>query len=79
MRMLIFLTLVMSLDAFAKPPECPMHPNKRECLSSVEENYKNLLDFIEQEIKEESKVELIEAANHVKHYESLACQKTCLN
>ncbi len=79
MRMLLLLTVVMPLQVFAKPPECPVYPNKRDCLQSVEENYNNLLDFIEKEYGEENKIKMIEAAADVSHYESVACQKTCLN
>ena len=76
MRLLTFLILLMPLQVFAIAPECPGHLNKHNCLQSVEENYKNFLDFIEEA---EEKDKLIQAANDVKHYESLACQKTCLN
>jgi hypothetical protein len=82
MRNLILLTFVMSLQAFAKPPECPIHPNKRECLQSVDQNFHDLLDFLEEEYNNENKaekIEMIDAANDIKYYESLACQKTCLN
>ncbi|MBY0272433.1 MAG: hypothetical protein K2X02_03325 [Alphaproteobacteria bacterium] len=80
-----FLTLIIflfsALNAFASVPECPLYSTKRECLASVEENYKNFLDFIDNIEKEYNSPQdtLIDAANDIKKYESLACQKTCLN
>lgn len=74
--LIIFLFSVTS--AFAKAPECPLYSTKKECLASVEENYKNFLDFIEEEY-DSPQEKLIEAANDIKKYETLACQKTCLN
>lgn len=74
----LFIFLFSSLNAFASAPECPLYSTKRECLASVEENYKNFLDFIEKEYDSPQDT-LIEAANDIKKYESLACQKTCLN
>jgi hypothetical protein len=77
MRNFIWLLLLLPVDVLAKAPECPLYPSKTECLSSVEENYRNFLDFIDEE--EEDKDKLIQAATDIKHYEALACQKTCLN
>jgi hypothetical protein len=74
----LFIFLFSSLNAFASAPECPLYSTKQECLMSVEENYKNFLDFIEKEYDSPQDT-LIEAANDIKKYESLACQKTCLN
>ncbi len=79
MRTLLLLTFIMSLQTFAMAPECPQYANKYDCLKSAEDNFEQLLDFIKEEYKEESKIQLIEAANDVKRYEKLACQKTCLN
>jgi len=79
MRILILLILFMPLQAFAKAPECPAYSNKRDCLHSVDENYQNYFDFIDEEYPEDKKSELIKAANDIKFFESLACQKTCLN
>lgn len=74
----LLIFLFSSLNVFASAPECPLYPTKRECLASVEENYKKFLDFIEEEY-DSPKDTLIEAANDIKKYESLACQKTCIN
>ena len=78
MRILTLLIVFSSVDAFAIAPECPLYSNKRDCLQSVEENYKNFLDFIEEEYND-PREEMIQAARDIKHHESLACQKTCLN
>lgn len=78
MRKIMLLTLFMPLQAFANPPECPIYANTYDCLQSVEENYKSYIDFIDEEYNS-PKEELIEAANTIKKYEALACQKTCLN
>ncbi|MDZ4322850.1 MAG: hypothetical protein U1A05_02035 [Alphaproteobacteria bacterium] len=74
----LFIFLFSAQNAFASAPECPLYSTKQECLSSVEENYRNFLDFIEKEY-DSTQDALIEAANDIKKYESLACQKTCLN
>jgi hypothetical protein len=79
MGRLTFLLLLIPLHVFAAAPECPIYANKQECLVSVEENYTNFLDFIESEYEKEGQDELIQAANDIKFYETLACQKTCLN
>lgn len=82
MRTLILFTLLLPLQALAEAPECPIYPNKRMCLTSVDESLKKFLDFIDTEYSEDpedKKKEMIQAANDIKHYESLACQKTCLN
>ena len=78
MRTLILLILLMPLQVFANPPECPGYSNKHDCLRSVNENYEQFLDFINKEYSD-GEEELIQAANDIKHYESLACQKTCWN
>ena len=77
MRKFIWILLLLPLDVLAKAPECPLYQNKMQCLTSVEENYKNFLDFIDEE--DDDKDKLIQAATDIKHYEALACQKTCLN
>lgn len=74
----LIIFLFSATSAFAKAPECPLYSIKKECLASVEENYKNFLDFIEEEY-DSPQEKLIEAANDIKKYETLACQKTCLN
>lgn len=81
MRTLILFIFLMPTCVFAEAPECPIYANKSLCLQSVEENYKNFLDFLNEEDIEDKnqKDELIQAANDTKHFESLACQKTCLN
>ena len=70
--------LFFNLNAFASAPECPLYSTKRECLASVEENYRKFLNFIDEEYESPKDI-LIEAANDIKKYESFACQKTCLN
>lgn len=82
MRKFFILIILISEPAFAKPPECPIYNNKQQCLRSVESNYKNFLDFINENADEEDPVErdnLIQASLDIKKYESLACQKTCLD
>jgi hypothetical protein len=74
----LIIFLFSAVNAFARAPECPLYSTKKECLASVEENYKNFLDFIEEEY-DPPQEKLIEAANDIKKYETLACQKTCLN
>lgn len=76
---LLFIFLFPSMTAFASAPECPLYSTKRECLASVEENYKNLFDYILEEYDHPPQEEIIIAANDIKKYETLACQKTCLN
>ena len=78
MRTFILLILFMPGYVFAMAPECPLYSNKHNCLQSVEENYDKLLDFIKEGYSEDND-ELIQAAGDTKHFESLACQKTCLN
>jgi len=78
MKVVIFLISLMTAPAFAKAPECPLFPDRKTCLRSTEENYKNFLDFIEEEYND-PKDELIQAAVDIKHFETLACEKTCLN
>jgi hypothetical protein len=85
MRNFIWLLLLIPVDVFAKAPECPLYANKHECLSSVEKNYREFLDFIDaengsyDEEDEKERNKLLMAAADIKHFESLACQKTCLN
>jgi hypothetical protein len=76
MRNLFLLVLLLSTQVFAKAPECPLYASKEDCLESVEENYRRFLEFIEEE---DAKEQMIEAALSIKHFESLACQKTCVN
>lgn len=75
---LTLLSIFISLSTFAKAPECPLYANKQDCLLSVDENYENLLDLIQEEYNL-GEVEIVEAAIDIKHFESLACQRTCLN
>lgn len=82
MHKFFILILCMPLASFAEPPECPIFKNKKECLLSVDQNFKNLFEDILKESDEddpEKKQELIEASLDIKKYESLACQRTCLN
>jgi hypothetical protein len=53
-------------------------PFSVQALKSVMENYEGLIDFIQRE-SQEKEPEMIQAANDIKRYESLACKKTCLN
>ncbi len=75
MRTLLLLTFVIPLQVFAGAPECPGYSNKNHCLNAVEDNYEQFLDFIKDETDDQDK--MIQAANDIKHFESLACQKTC--
>lgn len=80
MRTLICLTFLMSLQVFAEAPECPLYASQYDCLWTVDKNFDQILDYIKEEYFEgEGQGELIEAAKDVKHYEKLACLKTCLN
>ncbi|MBP6951275.1 MAG: hypothetical protein KA112_01435 [Alphaproteobacteria bacterium] len=79
MRKLLLLSLLIPFQAFAMAPECPAYDNKRECMHSVDESYNNFLKEIEEEYKKNQQPELIQAANDVKHFEILACKRTCLN
>ena len=80
MRKYLILTLLMQVQAFAKAPECPMYNTKQECLLSVQQNYDNFLDFIKENADDDDeKNQLIQASLDIKKYESLACQKTCLD
>ncbi len=80
MKILRYLIVLLPLQAMAKAPECPLYSNKKLCLAAVDESYKNYLDYLKDEYTDETRpTELIQAANDVKHYERLACQKTCLN
>lgn len=65
--------------AFLKAPECPDYSTREDCLSSVDQDFQNFLDFIKDEYEEKDKDQLILAAHDIKYYESLACKKTCLN
>ena len=76
----LILILLIPVQSLAEAPECPFYQNKQECLRSVESNYKNFLDFINEATDEEEPVErdrLIQASLDIKKYEGLACQKTC--
>ena len=82
MRKFLILILFMSEQTFAKPPECPIYNNKQACLLSVESNYNNFHDFINEITDEEDQGErekLIQASLDIKKHESLSCQKTCFN
>lgn len=80
MRTLILLILLMPTSVFAKAPECPLYSNKSSCIKSVEKNYENFLELLKEEEEETNdKDKLIQAAVDVKYFETLACQKTCLN
>ncbi len=78
MYILAFLILFLPFQAVAKAPECPGYGSKKDCLKAVGQNYDELLDFIEYTDPEKQEDQLILARN-VKHYEALACNKTCLN
>lgn len=81
MRKYLILILFMPAQTFAKAPECPLYNNKYECLQSVESNYNNFLDFLNETTDEDpiAKEKLIEASFDIKKYETLACHKTCLD
>lgn len=79
MRILCLLIILLPIAAGANAPECPFYPNKKACLSAVDETYKNYLDYLKEEYTDEKPPELIQAASDIRHYEGLACQKTCLN
>ncbi|MBA3813610.1 MAG: hypothetical protein H0X26_03835 [Alphaproteobacteria bacterium] len=72
------LILLVPTQTLAKAPECPLYNTKQECLLSVESNHDEFLRFIEN-ADEEDKARLLDASLDIKKYESLACQKTCLN
>ena len=82
MRKFLILILLMPIHAFAEAPECPIYQNKKECLLSVAKNFEDLFKDIVEESDEndpEKKEELIQASFDIKKYETLACQRTCLN
>lgn len=82
MRNLFILILFIPMHAFAEAPECPTYKNKKECLLSVENNFESLFKDIVEESDENNpakKEELIQASLDIKKYESLACERTCLN
>ena len=78
MRNLIWLLLLLPVNVSAKAPECPAYSTKKECLQSVDDNFNKLFEFLNEE-EGDFKKKLIQAATDIKHYETLACQKTCLN
>ena len=77
----LILMLLFPVQTFAEAPECPIQKNKRSCIASVEKNYYDGLEFIEENTNKENpeRDELIRATLDIKKYETLACQKTCLN
>ena len=78
----LILFLLFPAQVFADAPECPIQKNKRSCLAFVEENDKKFREFIDGSTSEDDliqKEQMIEAAVDIKKYETLACQKTCLN
>ena len=81
MRTLAFIIILISvpMELMAKAPECPLFENRTLCLASVEENYKQFLDFIEDEYGDPGADDMLQAAADIKHFETLACEKTCLN
>ncbi len=82
MYILAFLILLIPFQAFANAPECPGYGSTKECLKAVDRDFEKLLDFIKDEFGDQEKDQLILAsrnAKDVKNYESLACEKTCLN
>jgi len=80
MRALALLVLLIPCQALAKAPECPVFSTKHECFKSVEDNYQKFLDYyLGPEEDEEKKNKLILAATDIKHFETLACSKTCAN
>lgn len=77
MRIFAFLILFLPYQALGKAPECPSYGTKKECLNSVDYNYDMFLDLLKDD--EQLTDELILAAVDIKKYESLACEKTCIN
>ena len=77
MQILAFLILLFPFSVLAKAPECPGFANRKDCLMSVEDNYQKYLDFMRYEEKDEDQLLLV--ARDIKHFESLACKKTCVN
>lgn len=79
---LITLIIGMSGQIFAQPPECPIFKNKKDCLQSVNDNYNKYRKYIDEMMDEEDPTktdDLILTSLDIKKYESLACEKTCLN
>lgn len=75
----LILTVLLSAQAFANPPECPLYKNKHECLAAAEKNFNDSLEFIDESYEDDGeKNQLIQASLDIKTYESMACQKTCL-
>lgn len=80
--LLTLTTLILSHQAGAEAPEapeCPAYANRQDCLASTDENLQNILQLIDDEDNGADKDRLILAAHDVKHFESQACLKTCLN
>ena len=78
----LILILLIPGQTFAKAPECPGYKNKRSCLEAVKSANDDFLDFIYKNTGEDDLIQrekMIEASMDIKKYESLACQKTCLN
>lgn len=80
MRIYLLLISLIPTQSFGKAPECPAHQTKRECLLAVEDQYDSFLDFINNTTDEgDERNKLIQASRDIRKYETLACQKTCLN
>lgn len=80
MRTLLLILLLLSGQAFGKAPECPLYSTKQSCLLSVENKYNDFLKFLyENEGTEAEEEPMIQAAKDIRHFETIACKKTCLN
>ncbi len=79
LALLTLTTLVFPSQTWAEAPECPAYANRQDCLASADENLNNILQFINDEEDGADKDRLILAAHDVKHFESEACLKTCVN
>jgi hypothetical protein len=79
---LIIVLAGLSGQTFAQPPECPLFKNKQDCMRSVKSNFDKTRQYLDEIMDEEDPTkmeELILASLDVQKYETLACQKTCLN
>lgn len=81
MRTCLILLFMIPTYTFAVAPECPGYKTKKECLASVDNNFRNFLDFIDdtEEDDLDRKQELIQASLDIKKFEARACHRTCLN
>lgn len=84
MRFMAFLvTFLCWYSLEASPPECPTYKNRLECLRSVDENYLQRMDILDEGgvvfEEDEFTKDLLIAANDIRHFETQACHRTCVN